>query len=69
MRALIDTNIILDVLCQRERFFENSSMVFKYVVTIRKRQLRLSFFMQKKTVIPIPILQHFPLHPQSFIKK
>ena len=29
MRALIDTNIILDVLCQRERFFENSSMVFK----------------------------------------
>lgn len=30
MRALIDTNIILDVLCQRERFFENSSMVFKF---------------------------------------
>ena len=29
MRALSDTNIILDVLCQRERFFENSSMVFK----------------------------------------
>ena len=29
MRALIDTNIILDVLCQRERFLENSSMVFK----------------------------------------
>lgn len=29
MRALIDTNIILDVLCQREHFFENSSMVFK----------------------------------------
>lgn len=29
MKALIDTNIILDVLCQRERFFENSSMIFK----------------------------------------
>ena len=30
MKVLIDTNVILDVLCKRQDFFEDSSMVMKY---------------------------------------
>ncbi len=30
MRILIDTNVILDVLCARENFLESSSKVWKY---------------------------------------
>lgn len=30
MRILIDTNVILDVLCARENFVEASSKVWKY---------------------------------------
>lgn len=29
MKVLIDTNIILDVLCKRQKFYKDSSMVFK----------------------------------------
>lgn len=30
MKVLIDTNVILDVLCKRERFYQDSAKVFKY---------------------------------------
>ncbi|MBQ7573247.1 MAG: PIN domain-containing protein [Clostridia bacterium] len=30
MKVLIDTNVILDVLCKRQDFFEDSSRVMKY---------------------------------------
>ena len=30
MKVLIDTNVILDVLCKRHEFFEDSSKVMKY---------------------------------------
>ena len=30
MKALIDTNVILDVLCDRESFVKFSSMVWRY---------------------------------------
>lgn len=30
MKVLIDTNVILDVLCKRQEFFEDSSKVMKY---------------------------------------
>lgn len=30
MKVLIDTNVILDVLCKRQDFFEDSSKVMKY---------------------------------------
>lgn len=33
MRILIDTNVILDVLCARENFLEASSKVWKYCET------------------------------------
>lgn len=30
MRVLIDTNVVLDVLCKREGFYEKSARVIKY---------------------------------------
>ncbi len=30
MKILIDTNVILDVLCKREEFYENSLKIWKY---------------------------------------
>ena len=33
MKVLIDTNIILDVLCKRKEFFDDSSKVMKYCET------------------------------------
>ena len=35
MKALIDTNVILDVLCSRESFVKFSSIVWKYCEVIR----------------------------------
>lgn len=30
MKVLIDTNVVLDVLCNREEFYESSSQILKY---------------------------------------
>ena len=41
MKALIDTNVILDVLCSRKSFVKFSSIVWKYCEVSRSELLRL----------------------------
>lgn len=60
MRVLVDTNVILDVLCNRSEFVEDSSQVWKYCDVNQ-----IEGYISALSVLNIVYILHKGLTPKS----